>query len=123
FRWVWFGLAVFICTGYFDIIGISAPLDPGIGVAFPVLGAILYLLWWGLPSGAVARKAADGDPRATEALRNVRWIGLVAYLVYKSGGTMRHSGESKGDEPRKLCTSCMRPIDDLEAYEALNFTL
>src|SRR5690606_536596 len=85
----------------------------------PVIGAVFYLLYWGFPGMAVARAAEGGDPRAIGSLRNVRWSGLIAYVRYAMGGKPKTSGGD--DAAHKLCTSCMRPIDNIDDYESLSF--
>ena len=118
FRWIWLGLMLLLALpGVEEFFG---GVSPAVGAGLAVAGALIFLLWWGLPGMAVARLAEDDDPLAISILSTVRWIGLPAWLRFKiqsgSGGKVSaKSGE------QKLCPTCMRPIDAIDAYESLKF--
>jgi general secretion pathway protein E len=123
YRWAWLGLLLLVSLNlYPDILEaiFGYPLNLAWGIGLPLLAAMVYLLYWGLPGMATARRAADGDPQAIDALSHVRWLGLPAWLALLRRDRRVASGTQRGSE-RKLCPSCMRPIDAIDLYENLKF--
>ncbi len=125
YRWALLGVAIFAAVGWLGEIPILgepflAPLNDVVGAALPILAGLFYLLWWGWPSMFVARLAERPEPIAIDALPDVRRWGLpqmLALLVRRKRQQRQHTG----GPGQKLCPSCMRPIDQLEFYESLDF--
>ena len=119
FRWIWLGLLLLVYLPLADATGdqYDVPLGGGLALA----GAIVFVLWWGLPSMRVARIAqSDDDPHAMASLARVRWVGLPAWFQFVIQRLGRDRADAKSGT-HKLCTSCMRPIDNIDAYGALRF--
>ena len=57
---------------------------PGLtaGIVIPVIGALIYSIWWGLPSMMTAKRAEEGDPSALAILAKIRWTGLLTWLIF-----------------------------------------
>ena len=120
-RWIWVGVALVLCLGvpfFEDLVGF--PIALGTGVAIGVAGPLLYALWWGLPSGQLARMAEADDPHAIHALPKVRRYGLPAWLAFKMQRGFHRKVKMEA-RTHKLCPSCMRPIDQVEMYDSLKF--
>ncbi len=100
----------------------SAGTDDAVLIGIPPLATILYVLWWGWPAMSVAKLAAQSEPIAIDALAGVRTWGVplwIGFLVHRSSQKKRLA---RGDgSSQKLCPSCMRPIDQVEFYESLDF--
>ncbi|MBI3736203.1 Flp pilus assembly complex ATPase component TadA, partial [Candidatus Sumerlaeota bacterium] len=125
FRWNLLGLVLLLTTG---VLGFTAALDPyfkrpvfwPICVAIPSAGAVIYIVFWALPMRSLGRLAAEGDYLAKDLLSRVRFSGASAWIVYKR----RSHGRAKslsGDDQKRLCPTCLRPIHDISLYKNLKF--
>jgi general secretion pathway protein E len=125
FRWVWLGVVLLAGLGFLGHLPvleefIAYPVGIVPGVALAAGGALLFIIWWGVPGMMVARLAEQEDPHAITALPTVRWWGLPAWLMFglKRGFRSKNKYESR---EHKLCPTCMRPIDLIEMYDSLRF--
>lgn len=94
--------------------------DPVLAVICGFIPALIYPLWWGLPAAALARAAADRNPRAAAALGRARRRGLPVWLGWRLSERKRGKTDEV-EEEHKLCPSCMKPIDRVDEYISLDF--
>ncbi|MEN6626648.1 MAG: GspE/PulE family protein [Candidatus Sumerlaeia bacterium] len=122
YRWFWLGVVLLACVGWPALLGMGTPLNETFGLALPLIATILFFLWWALPSWAVASLAEKAEPIAIDALAGVRLWGLPKYLMFIISRSSQKKRFARGDgTSQKLCPSCMRPIDQVEFYESLDF--
>jgi type II secretory ATPase GspE/PulE/Tfp pilus assembly ATPase PilB-like protein len=123
YRWVMLGLALVACTGYYAGIEIfygflPYPMPLFWGILIPVSAALFYLVYWGIPGMKINSMADQGHPRAIDSLPRIRWTGLAGYLRFVISERRKNGID---DSVHKLCTSCMRVVDNLQDYENLEF--
>ncbi len=125
FRWNLTGLILFASIGLLAAIPgadpfFNYPLSWVFGVLVPVIGAVIFLIVWVAPQRSLAQHASEGEFLAKELLTRVRFSGVVAWLAYRG----RSHGRSKGlkpDDEKRLCPTCLRPINDITLYRDLKF--
>ncbi len=124
FRWTWLGIVLLAISGFWQQLPLvedllSNPMTMPQALILAVAGPVFFILWWGLPSMKIAQRVSDDDAAAASVLTIVRWYGLPAWFKFVL--TNRAPKGSKEDHSHKLCPSCMRPIDNPEKYDTLQF--
>lgn len=121
YRWSALGFIMMAALGIFSTVAgldlfLTAPIEPAVGAG--LAGAIVagYVLFLVLPIRAIARRVAEDDFLANEVAIRVRFSGILAYLDYRRS-TSHRKKRASGEAERQLCPTCLRPIDELDAYE------
>ncbi len=121
YRWSSLGFILLVAAGIpsgiagLDLI-FTIPTNPFVGAGMGIALVLVYVFFLVLPMRAIARREAEGDFMAKEVAVRVRFSGIVAYIDYRRA-TAHRGKRSSGDGEHQLCPTCLRPIDDLAAYE------
>lgn len=121
YRWSSLGLILVVAAGIpsgiagLDLI-FTIPTEPFVGAGMGIALILGFLFLLVLPMRAIARRVAEDDFMAKEVAVRVRFSGIVAYIDYRRA-TAHRGKRASGDGEHQLCPTCLRPIDDLSAYE------
>lgn len=124
FRWAYLALisvVMFWMPGAlpgFDFI-FATPMPIAVGIGLPLFGAALFFGGWVHPMRRIYAALEEEDFIAEELQQKARLIGIAALIEYRRKSRMREKTKDKKDS--KLCTTCLRPIDDIELYASLKF--
>lgn len=125
FRWTWLGVVILAVTHFWQQLPVledwlGTPLEFTPSLLLPFAGALFFLIWWGLPGAAISSEADRGSPKAAEYTSRVRWVGMPAYLYYQLVLVRQAEHQDRQGE-EKYCPSCMKPIQNMELFENLQF--